>query len=91
MLILWCNRLVQRSVTASIGRQFLLPAAAAMAGNLHTEHLLPERDRSINVYLTRSVLLLQKKINQTGNQVTIFCTFTYMPYLLNSTHANFDI
>jgi len=33
-----------------VGRQFLLPAAAAMAGNLHAEHLLPERDRSVEIF-----------------------------------------
>jgi len=39
------DRPIQRSVTASVGRQFLLPAAAAMAGNLNTEQLRLEHDR----------------------------------------------
>ena len=53
---LLCDRPVQRSVTASVGRQFLLPAAAAMAGTLHTEHLHPERDRSAAFHATFLIL-----------------------------------
>ena len=62
------SRAIQRSVTASVGRQFLLPAAAAMASTLHPEHMRPEhmhpaRDRSADIHMIFCYFLLLFTMN----------------------------